>query len=186
MLLPYVKVTFLRKFSTTDNVLCRACADNMVKDMYSLSSVSRKVVKCFFLFSFHAFTLYVCDRCGEVQLKIIHPKIRQHLIFQKSPGLQCNLKITAIFMLRHNSRSRTKQFQIVLISSVVFALFVAAKIETGAEHQFWGHPKVITFFQYQGETLPHNHDNQFKAFLEILYPFYTRYNRLSNRLYTSG
>ena len=33
------KSKFLRKFSTTDNVLCRACADNAVKEIASLSSV---------------------------------------------------------------------------------------------------------------------------------------------------
>jgi len=37
---PYSKSKFLRKFSTADNVLCRGCADNVVKEMSFLSSVS--------------------------------------------------------------------------------------------------------------------------------------------------
>jgi len=32
------KRIFLRKFSATDNLLCRACADNAVKEIASLSS----------------------------------------------------------------------------------------------------------------------------------------------------
>ena len=34
------KSKFLRKFGTTDNVLCCACVDNAVKEMSSLSSIS--------------------------------------------------------------------------------------------------------------------------------------------------
>jgi len=33
------KRNFLRKFSATDNLLCRACTDNAVKEVASLSSV---------------------------------------------------------------------------------------------------------------------------------------------------
>jgi len=33
------KRKFLRKFSATDNLLCRACTDNAVKEIASLSSV---------------------------------------------------------------------------------------------------------------------------------------------------
>jgi len=33
------KRKFLRKFSATDNVLCRACTDNAVNEIASLSSV---------------------------------------------------------------------------------------------------------------------------------------------------
>jgi len=33
------KRIFLRKFSATDNLLCRACTDNAVKEIDSLSSV---------------------------------------------------------------------------------------------------------------------------------------------------
>jgi len=40
MLTDFQTYKFRRKFSTTDNVLCRACADNAVKEMSSLSSAS--------------------------------------------------------------------------------------------------------------------------------------------------
>ena len=45
------KSKFFRKFSTTDNVLRRACADNAVKEMSSWSSVVVKYLRVFSFFS---------------------------------------------------------------------------------------------------------------------------------------
>jgi len=74
-LLPYVNVKCLKKFSTTDNVLCHVCVYNAVMSQFS------NLVK-FFFFLLLFTCMRVCYLVGEIQLKrsiskscCIHPDL---------------------------------------------------------------------------------------------------------------